>query len=121
MGDGVIVVDDAGEYLVFNDEAKRLVGLPTDPGIDLGAWRRSLAIYDADGRRLSPEEYPARRVLRGEPCEQVVLVVRDPQGERLGDRLAETQVVDGFGARELVKTLQRDLVNADHRRRALAN
>src|SRR5262249_4529903 len=28
-------------------------------------------------------------------------VVRDPQGQRLGDRLAQTQVVDGFGARDL--------------------
>ena len=36
-------------------------------------------------------------------------IVRDPQGERLGDLLAETQVVDGFGARELVKAVQQDL------------
>jgi RDD family protein len=28
-------------------------------------------------------------------------VVRDPQGQRLGDRLAQTQVVDGLGARDL--------------------
>jgi hypothetical protein len=27
--------------------------------------------------------------------------VRDPQGQRLGDRLAQTQVVEGFGARDL--------------------
>ena len=28
-------------------------------------------------------------------------VLRDPQGQRLGDRLAQTQVVEGLGAREL--------------------
>jgi RDD family len=28
-------------------------------------------------------------------------VARDPQGQRLGDRLAQTQVVEGFGARDL--------------------
>jgi len=28
-------------------------------------------------------------------------IVRDPQGQRLGDRLAQTQVVEGFGARDL--------------------
>jgi hypothetical protein len=28
-------------------------------------------------------------------------VLRDPQGQRLGDRLAQTQVVEGFGARDL--------------------
>src|SRR5258708_9988878 len=44
-------------------------------------------------------------------------IVGDPQGERLGDRLAETQVVDGFGARELVKSVQRDLRSVSAQRR----
>jgi len=30
----------------------------------------------------------------------------DPQGQRLGDRLAHTQVVEGAGARDLVKSFQ---------------
>jgi len=30
-------------------------------------------------------------------------IVRDPQGQRLGDRLAQTQVVEGLGARDLVQ------------------
>jgi hypothetical protein len=33
-------------------------------------------------------------------------LVRDPQGQRLGDRLAHTQVVEGLGARDVVKHLQ---------------
>ena len=33
-------------------------------------------------------------------------IVQDPQGQRLGDRLAQTQVVDGLGAIELVKRFQ---------------
>ncbi len=80
MGDGVIVVNAAGEYLLFNDEAKRLVGLPTEGDVDLAAWRKSIAIYSADGRRLSPDQYPAQRVLAGEPSEQVPLVIRDEHG-----------------------------------------
>lgn len=32
--------------------------------------------------------------------------VRDPQGQRLGDRLAQTQVVEGLGAKDLVKSFQ---------------
>lgn len=35
-----------------------------------------------------------------------VTVVRDPQGQRLGDRLAQTQVVEGLGAKDLVKAFQ---------------
>ena len=37
---------------------------------------------------------------------EAATIVRDPQGQRLGDRLAWTQVVDGFGARDVVTALQ---------------
>ena len=37
---------------------------------------------------------------------EVRTVVRDPQGQRLGDRLAQTQVVEGLGAKDLVKSFQ---------------
>ena len=40
---------------------------------------------------------------------EALTVVRDPKGGRLGDRIALTQVVDGFGARELVKILRDQL------------
>ena len=33
-------------------------------------------------------------------------VIRDSQGQRLGDRLAQTQVVEGLGAKDLVKSFQ---------------
>ena len=34
-----------------------------------------------------------------------LMIVRDPQGQRLGDRLAQTQVVDSFTVRELARGL----------------
>ena len=33
-------------------------------------------------------------------CLESLTIARDPQGQRLGDRLAQTQVVDGFTLRE---------------------
>ena len=38
-------------------------------------------------------------------------IVRDPQGQRLGDKLAQTQVVEGLGARDFVKWFQEWLMN----------
>ena len=35
---------------------------------------------------------------------ETITLVRDVQGQRLGDRLAHTQVVDGLGAKDLVKS-----------------
>lgn len=36
-----------------------------------------------------------------------VTIVRDPQGQRLGDRMALTQVVEGFGLKDLAESLVR--------------
>jgi hypothetical protein len=33
-------------------------------------------------------------------------IIRDIQGQRLGDRIAQTQVVQGYGAKELVFSIQ---------------
>jgi uncharacterized RDD family membrane protein YckC len=41
---------------------------------------------------------------------ETVTIIRDPQGQRLGDRLAQTQVVEGLGARELTRLLQKELL-----------
>lgn len=37
---------------------------------------------------------------------EAMTILRDPQGQRLGDRLAQTQVVEGLGAKDLVKSFQ---------------
>jgi hypothetical protein len=34
-------------------------------------------------------------------------MLRDPQGQRLGDRLAQTQVIEGLGAKDLARSFQR--------------
>ena len=36
---------------------------------------------------------------------ETLTLVRDVQGQRLGDRLAQTQVIEGFGAKDLVRSL----------------
>jgi len=37
---------------------------------------------------------------------EAVTVVRDPQGQRLGDRIAQTQVIDGLGVKDLAASFQ---------------
>jgi uncharacterized RDD family membrane protein YckC len=44
---------------------------------------------------------------------EAVTIVRDPQGQRLGDRLAQTQVVEGLGAKDLLKSFQDWLSSLD--------
>ena len=43
---------------------------------------------------------------------ETVTIIRDPQGQRLGDRLAQTQVIEGFGAKDLATSFARWWMNA---------
>jgi len=44
---------------------------------------------------------------------ELVAIVRDRQGQRLGDRIANTQVVEGLGARDFVKSLRQSMLEIE--------
>ena len=61
---GVALVDRTGMALVCNDVYRSYVPtvLPSHDGLGHTLWEA----YDAEGRRLAPQNYPAARALRGE-------------------------------------------------------
>jgi hypothetical protein len=78
-------------------------------GRSVGKWCLGLVVIDlTTGRPGGAKQSLLRNAVLVLPGANVVALfleaaslVRDPQGQRLGDRVAQTQVVDGFGAREL--------------------
>jgi uncharacterized RDD family membrane protein YckC len=87
------------------------------PGQSVGKFLLSLLVISLETGRPCSRTASARRNLLflvpglnlvAIPYEALA-VVRDPQGQRLGDRLAQTQVVEGVGARELIKAVQKEL------------
>ena len=87
------------------------------PGQSIGKFLFGLRVIClADGRPCSRLHSAQRNFILLVPGLNVVAVVleslairRDSQGQRLGDTLANTQVVEGLGAREVVTSLQRGL------------
>jgi len=83
-------------------------------GQSIGKLVCGLVVIDLmTGRAASISGSARRNLLLLVPGANVVAIVletrtivTDPQGQRLGDRLAQTQVVEDAGARELVKSLQ---------------
>ena len=76
-----------------------------------------VVIHLETGQPATWRESARRNVLFLLPGANLVAVIletrtlaRDPQGQRLGDRFANTQVVEGSGAAELVKSLQDALI-----------
>jgi uncharacterized RDD family membrane protein YckC len=90
-------------YLVFRDAVK---------GRSVGKFSVGLAVISLETGRPCTLAGSFRRNLMflfpGVNIVALVLesvtVVRDPQGHRLGDKLAQTQVVVGFGARDLAQS-----------------
>jgi uncharacterized RDD family membrane protein YckC len=87
-------------YLLLRDVAGRSVG----------KFLFGLVVTDLEtGRPCGWRASISRNILLPLPGANVVAafleastIVRDPQGQRLGDRFALTQVVEGFGAKDLL-------------------
>jgi|RhiMethySRZTD1v2_1073278.scaffolds.fasta_scaffold157631_2 uncharacterized RDD family membrane protein YckC len=89
-------------------------------GRSLGKFLFGLTVISLEtGQPASARDSVARNVLFVLPGANLAAVFleartlgRDPQGLRLGDRLAMTQVVDGYGARDLAKDVQASIEDA---------
>jgi len=83
-------------------------------GQSIGKILLGLVVIDlTTGRAASVSDSVKRNLLLLLPGANVVAIfleartiMSDPQGQRLGDRLAHTQVVEGAGAKDLVKSFQ---------------
>ncbi len=107
----VVLLVLAAAYVLLRDAVR---------GRSLGKFMFGLTVVRLDsGRPCSARDSAARNVIFVLPGANVAAVFleartlsRDQQGLRLGDRLAMTQVVDGYGAKDLaldVQTLIEDL------------
>jgi signal transduction histidine kinase len=68
MGESVLVVDKGGKEVYGNRELRRFRGEEPRPGEALDDWRTPdhMQIFDKDGNRLAPEDWPVARALRGD-------------------------------------------------------
>ena len=79
VSDGVVVTDTEGEFLFVNPRAEKMVGMgATDTPSD--QWSETYGTYYPDGERLFPsEELPLARAMRGEPVDDVELLIRNQE------------------------------------------
>jgi PAS domain S-box-containing protein len=83
MGDGVVVADEKGKFLIFNPAAERIVGIgPTESSPD--EWSRQYGLFLPDTVTPFPtDQLPLVRAIRGEDAHEVEIYVRNaslPEG-----------------------------------------
>ena len=78
MGDGVVVVDQQGQFLLCNSAARRIYGRDPVQG-SIERWAELYGVFLPD--RLTPfpgHQLPLARALRGELTDQIELFFRNP-------------------------------------------
>ena len=78
ISDGVIAVDENGDYLTFNSSAKRIIGSYI-PGTDLNRRSEEYGFFFPDRVTLFPSgDLPLARAIHGESSDDVEIFVRNP-------------------------------------------
>src|SRR5262249_37857512 len=76
MGDGVVVADTDGSFLLFNPAAQHLLGTNGFSG-DPGQWAERYGLFLPDGISLYPtEDLPFLRAIRGEHVDGAEIFVK---------------------------------------------
>ena len=84
MGEGMVASDVAGDFMLWNPAATRLIGQGPARGIGLGDWARQYGLYNPDGvSLLTVDQLPLARVLRNQGVSERELLVR-PNGQQEG-------------------------------------
>jgi PAS domain S-box-containing protein len=79
MGDGVIVADRNGNFLVFNPEAERMFGRSAAQ-VPANEWSRHYGLYLPDRvTPFPPDQLPLARSIRGEEVNNVEVFIRHDQ------------------------------------------
>ncbi|HET9061026.1 MAG TPA: diguanylate cyclase [Acidimicrobiales bacterium] len=95
---GIVACDAQGRFLLGNKAERDMFGLVQPPtGSEIPALDAHIDVFDPQGRRLSPREYPLARALAGEVLPPLE-VVAGPRGGPYRDLLVRAkQILDGDG------------------------
>ena len=99
IGDGVVVANEKGEFILFNQAAERIVGLgPMAGGPE--KWTEQYGVFRPDGKTPLPAaENPMARAIRGEATNDVEVFLRNaPNPNGLLITLTGRPLKDGKGA-----------------------
>lgn len=96
ISDGIFIFDKNGKYTFFNKTARE-VFLPIYSGLEcIGDNDNKAKYYDIDGKLISVNNIPARRVLRGEKFRNMRIIVKTT-GKTLQKDVSGTPIYDDNG------------------------
>ena len=125
MADGVVVVDANGKLERYNKAAEELLGEGLE-NIALDDWATTFNVATAEGRPLTPNEFPLLRAMRGDRIRRATFIVRSgwgterhlscsagpiitPDGQATGAAMVLRDVSDEHQYAEMLRHTNREL------------
>jgi signal transduction histidine kinase len=82
MGEGIVVTDPGGAFVIWNPAATRILGRGPEDTAPAG-WAQAYGIYRPDGQTLyDSEELPTARAMRGELVNDLEVILGPPEQPR---------------------------------------
>ncbi len=78
ISDGIVVANEEGEYVLFNEAAKRMAEPGTTEDVRVGEAPTTFGLFRTDGKSPFPvEELPIAQALQGKKADNVEIVIRN--------------------------------------------
>ncbi len=122
VGDGIVVFDNSGDFLLVNEAEARMFGYsnPQEMRLNVSEFRKVFEIQLLDGTPLPLESWPVARIMRGEIISNLELKIRFRHtGRELYLNLSGAPVRDNGGNQVLGVIITRDVTDSKIAQQAL--
>ena len=110
IADSISIFDSKGQYILFNKAARESFYPSYINFSNIGDIYKQCEFYDSDGKRISSENIPAHRVMRGEIIKNMRISKKFPQRTLQRD-VSGTPIYDSEGKFSLGVLCSRDMTD----------
>ena len=110
IADGISIFDDKGQYMLFNKSEREMFSPYYEHMVKTSDWYKQCELYDIDGEKISSENTPSARVMRGESLKNIRMSVKLPH-KTLQIEVSGTPIYDSEGKFILGVICDRDITD----------
>jgi len=118
IADGISTFDNKGEYKLFNKSEREMFSPYFESMGRTGDSYKQSELYDINGERISSEDIPSHRVMRGEKFKNMRVVIKLPN-KRVEIDVSGTPIYDSEGKFSVGVLCSRDMTDYYKREEAI--
>lgn len=97
MSEELLILDEKGHYKKVNKAFRNLYSISDSEQVNLETILKKFKFYDMDGNIIAPENWPSKRIFRGEKLLQMRKVLEDKSGNKFHTEVSGSPIYDNDG------------------------